>query len=199
MANGRTKFLVLGLAAATIYGTWSLASSLMGDDPETDSTRYAVNHVWLERLPDNQRDMIAHLALVEHPQGKVGIAGRSSNWRHFIEAYLWKLEGQRLSLYFPQDEVRAHVTLKTYDCKGEAPHPFEICMDIQAGERKATYYSRRDWKIEPHDVEDSLETLAETNPAIARSIAAELHGEVAVLELDPDAVDWPEVAAFPFK
>ncbi len=199
MANRRSKFLMLGLAAATAYGAWSVGSSLLGDDDsETEGTRYVVNQVWLERLPENHRDMIGHVSIIDHPQGKVGIVGKSSNWRHFIEVFMWKLDGHRLQLFFPQDEVRSNVRVNTYDCEGDAPHPFEICMDVSAGDRKATYYSRRDWKIEPHDVEGSLEALAETSPLVAQSIAAELEGDIETRLVDTDSVQWQQTDALPW-
>ncbi|MEM6995671.1 MAG: hypothetical protein AAF721_34500 [Myxococcota bacterium] len=156
MANRRSKFLVLGLAAAAAYGAWTVGSSLLSDDAETEGTKYVVNHVWLERLPQNQRDMIGHVAIIDHPQGRVGVVGKSSNWRHFIEVFMWKLQGKRLELFFPQEEQRSKVTVNTYDCEGDAPHPFEICMDVSGGRHTTTFYSRRDWKIEPHDVEGSM-------------------------------------------
>ncbi|MBL4683570.1 MAG: hypothetical protein JKY37_03185 [Nannocystaceae bacterium] len=203
MANRRSKFLVLGLAAATAYGAWTVGSSLLGDDDtETEATKHVVNQVWLERLPANHRDMVGHLAIVKHPQGQVGIAGRSSQWRHSIDVFMWKLEGHRLEVYFPQDEMRSKVRVSTYECEGEAPHPFELCMDVEAGDRKATYYSRRDWKIEPNNVEESLETFAETYPTVAQSIVAEfdgeVDGEVSARVLDSDASEWRESDALPW-
>lgn len=199
MAKTGTKWLAAGLAAAAAYGAWTLGSGMLGDDTEAEGTQYVVNHVWLERLPENHRDMIGHLAIIDHPQGQFGVAGRSSNWRHFVEVFMWKLDGHRLGLFFPQDEVRAKLKVRTYDCEGEAPHPFELCMDLQAGERQMTYYSRRDWKIEPQDVEGSLEAFAETNPAIARSIAAELSDQDSLAVVDTDEIDWTDIAALPWQ
>ena len=197
MANRRSKMVGLGLAAATAWGAWTVGSKLLGDDAETEGTRFVVNQVWLERLPTNDRDMIGHLALIKHPEGRVGIAGRSSNWRHFIEAYLWKLKGNSLELFFPQDEVHGKVEVKTYDCKGSAPAPFEICMDIKARNRSVTYYSKREWKIEPRNAADSLDALAEDFPRLAEQIGSELSGEITTRVVDIDTVDWAETDALP--
>ena len=170
---------------------------MLGDDAEAEGTQHVVNQVWLERIPTDPRDMIGHLVIVDHPQGKIGAAGRSSQWRHMIEVFMWKLDGHRLGLFSPQDKQRAKVRVKTYDCEGDAPEPFEICMDIEADDRKVTYYSRREWEIEPHNVADSLEDFAETYPNVARAIATELDGAPVVTDVDTSG--WSETAGLPWK
>lgn len=197
MRNAGTKLAVLGVAAATAWGAWALGSALFGDDAEAEGTRHLVNQVWIERVPDNHRDMIGHLVILDHPQGKFGVVGKSSNWRHYLEVFMWKLEGSRLSLFFPQEEVKTSVKVKTWDCSDEAPHPFELCLKVSRGDRSATYYSRRDWKVDPQDVEDSLEDLADELPALSATISDRLEdpalGEDA---LEVDELDWPETDRF---
>ena len=167
MAKGAKKLLAVALAGAGIYGAWTIGKSLLsGDDEASESTRHVVNQVWIERMPQSARDMIGHLVVVDHPQGHFGAAGKSSQWRHIIEGFVWKLEGHRLNVYFPQDEVHAAVAVRTYDCEGEAPAPFELCLEISNGRRSMTYYSRRDWKIEPHDVADSLADIVDDTPEL---------------------------------
>lgn len=167
MAKGVSKLLAVALAGAGIWGAYRLGSDLLSGDEETESTRHVVNQVWLERMPASQRDMIGHLLIVDHPEGKVGIAGKSSQWRHFIEAFLWKLQGHRLSVYFPQEEARADLKVKSWRCEGEAPAPFQLCLEISNGRRTANFYSRDDWKIEPHHTAESLAEIAEGTPELA--------------------------------
>ncbi len=170
MAKTTAKLLGLALAGAGAYGLWTAGQALLGDD-ESTGTSYVTNQVWIDRLPEGPRDMIGHLAMVRLPQGRFGGAGRSSQWRHVVEMFQWSLEGQRLALYFPQDEVKAKLTVRTWECEDEAPAPFELCMEISNGRRSATFYSRHEWHIEPKDAEGSLEALAAEYPALRSAIA----------------------------
>lgn len=167
MAKTTNTLLALTLAGTGAWGVWSLGQSLFGDDPSVEGTEWVVNQVWVERLPENERDMIGHLALIQNRRMRIGVAGRSSQWRIFIEAFKWGLERDRLSLYFPQEEVKAQVKVRTWRCAGEAPDPFELCLEVSSGRRKATYYSREDWVIDADDLEGSREQLVAATPELA--------------------------------
>jgi hypothetical protein len=115
--------------------------------------------------------MVGHLVLIEHPQGQFGAVGRSSQWRHFIEAFRWDLRGDELRLQFPQDRVEARVHARTWRCSGDAPRPFELCLEVRSGDRSRTFYSRDDWKIRPHDA-DALEAVTQEVPALGDALPA---------------------------
>jgi hypothetical protein len=167
MAKTTNTVLALAMTGAGVWGAWSLGQSFFGDDSSVQGTEWVVNHIWVERLPENERDMIGHLALIRHPRARIGVAGRSSQWRHFIELFKWGLERDRLSLFFPQEEVKAKVKVRTWKCAGEAPEPFEICLEVSSGRRKATYYSREDWIIDVHDIDASRERITSETPELA--------------------------------
>lgn len=190
----RLLALVLGAGAIGV-GSWFFLSG-DGDD-DAAGTKHLVNQVWVERLPESRRDMIGHLALIKHQRGKIGVVGKSSQWRHFIELFEWKRDGNKLKLHFPQDKQKLQVGVRTWDCRNEAPDPFELCLEIAVKERKRVYYSRRDWVIDPHDVDGSIAELAEANPELA-PVLQEI-GEDAIpaeLELELEsAEDWPEEPA----
>lgn len=166
MPKTTTKLLGLALAGAGAYGLWTAGQALLGDDEETASTRHLVNQVWIERMPETQRDMIGHLVLLDMPEGRVGAAGKSSQWRIMVELFQWGLEGNRLSLFFPQDRVKGHVDVRTWSCKGEAPKPFELCLEVSNGRRKAVFYSLEEWHIDPDRAEASLADLREEYPEL---------------------------------
>jgi hypothetical protein len=191
MSKNKTGRILLGLAVAGagILGVSALQRAVSDDDSDAASAKHAVNRVWIERLPADQRDMIGHFILVDHKQGRVGGIGKSSQWRHFIELFQWGLEGNRLSIFLPQDRVKTQVSVKTWKCAGEAPDPFELCMEISNGRKSAMFYSRTDWVIEPHDVAGSIEDLVEDAPDLATVLEAvpiEGAGELV------DAADWAE-------
>ena len=194
--NGKTGTVLLGLAVAGagVVGAWTLATRVFDGDTEADAAKHAVNQVWIERLPTDGRDMIGHFVLVDHPRMRLGGIGKSSQWRHFVELFQWGLEGDRLSVYLPQDDVKAKLQVKTWKCTGEAPEPFELCMKLTSGRRTAMFYSRTDWVIEPHDVEGSLAEIADETPELA-GVLAELGAEdTAPVEMREDV---PEIDLLP--
>ncbi|MCA9650700.1 MAG: hypothetical protein H6712_19485 [Myxococcales bacterium] len=178
MAKNTAKLLGLALAGASVYGLWNLGQALLGDEQEA-GTRHVLNQVWIERLPDGPRDMIGHLIMLDIPEGRIGAAGKSSQWRHMIEMFQYGLEGQRLSVFFPQDRVKAQLKVKSWRCEGEAPEPFELCLEISNGRRSAVFYSMVEWRIEPKDAEGSLDELVQAHPELA-SVLSDVSMPVAV-------------------
>jgi hypothetical protein len=189
-----TRLLALVLSAGAIgVGSYYLLS---GDDDDAAGTKRLVNQVWVERMPESRRDMIGHLSLIKHQRGRIGVVGKSSQWRHFIELFEWKLDGSKLRLNFPQDERKMQVGVRTWDCRKEAPDPFELCLEISVKDRKRIYYSRRDWVIDPHDVEGSIAELAEASPELA-PVLENMSDDMAPTDFAAEvegAEDWAEPA-----
>jgi hypothetical protein len=194
MPKRASKLLVLGTIAAAGIFTWTIGKRIVSDDTEADGTKHVVNQVWLERMPDNSRDMIGHLVIIDHPEGKIGAAGRSSQWRHFIEVFLWRLDGSKLDIFLPQDEVRAQLKVRSWECADEAPRPFELCLEIAQGDRRAVYYSRKDWRIQPTDVEESLEDIGEDAPDVAALVRDSLAEPGEAQTIPESSEHWPQVA-----
>ncbi len=195
MAKTTAKLLGLALVGAGAYGMWTLGQGLLGED-EATSTSNLVNQVWIERMPQSQRDLIGHLVLLDMNEGRVGAAGKSSQWRVMVELFQWGLEGQRLSVFFPQDRVKAQLEVRTWKCEGEAPEPFELCLEIKSGRRKAVFYSLEEWHIDPDRAEASLAELQAEYPELGS-----VHEDVVVpmaIEGERDGyaeVDAPAVLA----
>lgn len=166
MAKTTAKLLGLALVGAGAYGLWTTGAGLLGDD-EAAGTRHVVNQVWIERAPRGPRDMIAHLVLIDSPELRIGGAGKSSQWRHLVELFQWGLEGHRLSVFFPQDRVKAQLQVRSWKCKGEAPEPFELCLEISNGRRATTFYSLEEWHIDPDRAAESLAELRAEHPELA--------------------------------
>lgn len=151
--------LALGAIAAAGVGTYSLLSA----DDEAAGTKNLTNQVWVERMPQNSQDMIGHMLILEKDGQQYGIIGRSSNWRHFIEVFGWRLENDRLKLFFPQERVKAEVKARTWRCEGEAPEPFDLCLELSQNSRTIQFYSRTDWEVKDAD---SLEALRMETPEL---------------------------------
>lgn len=195
-AKSIAMLAAVGAAGATM---WWAGTALFGDESAAGA-KHAVNQLWIERLPADPRDRVDHFVLVRHSEGRVGAVGKSSQWRHSIELFLWGLEGERLNVFLPQDEKKAALKVRTWECAGEAPKPFELCLELtNAKGQSAKLFSRKDWIIEPGNVADALEEIADDEPALA-GLVAELDGvdraatdEAAIAE---DAEGWDEVDLF---
>jgi hypothetical protein len=166
MAKGSSpyvRWLVLGLGA---IGAWQVAGFFLG---QRTGPEKLVNQLWIERMPTGPRDMIWHLVPIEHDGRRFGAIGRSSRWRVFSDGFLWNQEGERFSFHTPQNGCRSTVTARTWKCAGEAPRPFELCLELEGGGKRYRYYSRNDWEIRPgHRLDAEVDHLA---PALDAAFA----------------------------
>ncbi len=189
MAKLKSVLIASALVAAGAATAVSLGS---GNDDEATGTRNLTNQVWVERMPQSRRDMIGHFIMLDGSRDKFGAIGRSSTWRHAFEIFGWRLEGKRLSLFFPQEEARTRVDVRTWRCAGEAPEPFELCLEIKTGSGTINFYSHPDWVIES---DGSVEAFADEHPELA-SVFEHAMPETTV-ELDVDDLDY-STAALPW-
>ena len=111
MSKQSNKLIALTLVGACSFGAYKLGSALLSD--ETQGTEHAVNQLWIDHMPRDDRDMITHFVMIDHPQGKFGALGRSSQWRHMVDVFRWKLSGNKLGLFFPQERARGEVSIST--------------------------------------------------------------------------------------
>lgn len=164
MARTSRKIVTLAVLGAGLFGTYKLGSALLCDAAASARLH---NQVWIERLPTDERDMIHHLVLVEDGGDRVGAFGKSSTWRHFIEIFLWKSHGQSVTFDLPQDRRRLELGWKAWDCEGQAPRGFQLCLELTNKRGKAvTYYSRHDWRIDDASPE-GLEKFGADHPELA--------------------------------
>lgn len=147
--GGRGWRWKLAAVTAGVALTWTAfcPQDSTGGEDAVAATDGLVNRPWLNRMPTGERDTIFHLALLKHPKGRVGAAGHSSQWRHRIEVMRWRLKDGNLGVRFPQDGAKGELGVKTWKCGGEAPAPFDLCLEISNDDRVMTLYSREDWEI----------------------------------------------------
>lgn len=159
------KWMAAGAALAAGIALWPC------DQAETGAAANLANQVWIDKVPASDRDLITHMLLLDHPRARhLGVVGRSSQWRHNLELMRWSREGKKLELLFPQDRHRARLKVRTWECAGEAPSPFELCMELSSGDRKMTLYSRHEWVVEPHSEDalaESVDALRAEYPALS--------------------------------
>ena len=152
----------LAAVGAIAVGSYKLGTAVFG---EAASAPRLHNQVWIERLPTDDRDMIHHLVLIDDEGERFGAFGKSSQWRHFIELFRWAREDARLTLLLPQERKRLDLGVKVWECAGEAPAPFELCLELSNKRKAMRYYSRRDWSL---DGADSVAALTTAHPELSR-------------------------------
>lgn len=193
MSKQSNKLIALALVGACSFGVWKLGSALLSD--EAQGTEHAVNQLWIDHMPRDDRDMITHFVAIDHPQGKFGALGRSSQWRHMVDVFRWELNGNKLGLFFPQDRARGEVTIETWECAGEAPAPFELCMKMTNKQgRSWTFYSREEWEINPRGAAESLTDIVDDEPklgAVLGTLDESAAEQADAIDLD-DTQDWTE-------
>ena len=180
---------------ALALGLWSLRGD---DDKGLASADALPNQIWIDRVPESDRDMITHLLLLDHPRARnFGLVGNSSQWRHQIELLRWRLDGSSLGMLFPQDRRKAKLKARTWDCAGTAPEPFELCLELKVGDRKLNMYSRKDWVVEPQG--ENLAELVASTPALAGLAGVQVTqdlSEAQAEQLDAAAEDFALDADF---
>lgn len=145
---------VLVATALASSAAWWLGS----DEPRDASAELLPHRLWVDRMPTSERDIIEKLVIVQSiDHGSYGVSESSSVWRHRTEVFKWTLEGRRLRMIFPQDGARTSARVRTWDCEGEAPEGFELCLELRGKKRTVRLYSRRDWVLRPRPSGDLLD------------------------------------------
>ncbi|MCK6544534.1 hypothetical protein L6R52_01565 [Myxococcota bacterium] len=138
---GRLK--KIAVAALVIYLVWKFLSGLVGVD--ASGADLLANRMWLERFPKEPRELVRGLSLTEVRARRVGVAAEASAFRAHFDLVEWDLDGSTLTVISKQDAVKTAFAVKIRRCAGEAPRPFDLCMDLSAGGRTWHYFSREAW------------------------------------------------------
>jgi hypothetical protein len=162
-----TRSLFTAATIATLaYGLWSVTGA-DHEGPTAESAELMVNHLWIDRLPVGERDMVHYFLPVTNSHGRFGAAGRASRWRQLADHFAWSLEDDRLALFFGQEQVHWQPNVRAWRCDQDG---FELCLELWDDHHKVSLYSRDEWVVEP-DATAVPEALARALPAIADMVA----------------------------
>ncbi len=128
--------LALVLASAGVYqvGGWIL--------DEGSGVEHLKGRAWVNQLPRTPKDRV-HVLFLD-TESPFGVTIHGSNYRHLTNAVQFRLEGDVLELISLQDEVKAQVKVRTWECE-EAPEGLDLCLEIAARGRKVRLFSARAW------------------------------------------------------
>lgn len=165
----RTLALVTSLAA-----TLGLVASCQrtADAPDQQWTQVQ-SRLWIERVPRDARDMIHQIVFLDDDRaGQIGVRLHGSSYRRLFDAFSWSRRGSALKMLLLQDERTTDARFRAWQCAGEAPEPFELCLELREGPRVRSYFSRKDWII--RDLNDVDLLLSE----IAAQLGVQQHSPV---------------------
>ncbi len=101
------------------------------------------NRNWQHKTPKDARDMTFHLALFDKAKVRTGLTAYMSAWRINMDSVRFKTKGDTLVIESMQDRTVAHLRARIWSCKGEAPKPFDLCLELSSGDKKLRLYSRK--------------------------------------------------------
>jgi len=138
------KLVVAASVAALATGLYAFFTPSRPEAPA-----HLLDRVWIDHVPRGPTDLVTHLVVLKKPEGNDvgGVIGRSSQWHVGIDIFQRKLDGERMRLFFPQHRRALNMSVRTWKCAGDAPEPFELCLELGHGKDKMRLYSRNDWTI----------------------------------------------------
>lgn len=165
----KKTLLVTALVATVGYGGWRLAHR-GGDAQVTDDAKLALDRLWVDHVPRNERDVFQVFAALS--QEEFGVFQATSTWKGAFELFTFKPSSEGVKATFPQDGDKQSIKLSAKPCK-EAQ--MDYCMEVAGTNRGVKrYYSMKGWEI---DSAASAKDLAARVDTIVQTFAADLPAE----------------------
>jgi hypothetical protein len=174
------RWLALAIAA---IAAWQVVSHWSDQRSGTDRL---INQLWVERIPKNARDMVWHFVALDHRDRRIGALGRSSRWRVINDGIVWRQQGNQFTFVTPQNGCRSTLKVRTWKCAGQAPRPFELCLEFEGGGKHYRFYSRDGWVIKPRGELDADSEASFAAPALQAALATPADEE-SLAEADMDS------------
>jgi len=157
----------LAVAASIAALAAGLVAVVTPSRPEAPA--HLTDRVWIDHMPRTPTDLVTHLIVLENTEGADvgGVIGRSSQWHVALELFQRTLAHDHMRLFFPQAHKSVTLKMRTWRCQGEAPEPFELCLELTAGKDKLLLYSHSDWTL-GDELPDAVQAFATVPQATAR-------------------------------
>jgi len=139
---GMKKLLLVAAIAGVGFAGWRFLRSSKVDVLD-DETHLALDRVWIDHMPKNDRDTIQVFALLsEQP---VGFFQATSAWEGSFEAFRYELRGNELRAVFPQNGSKEKLSIKARECNDQG---MDFCLEIRGSSHGVKrYYSHEGWEI----------------------------------------------------
>lgn len=140
-----SRLLVVSLGVGVLTTAGFAVARWLSDD---GGWSIAENRAWIERMPRTPRDMTKKIAFIHDDGERMGVVVHSSEFRLFLDVFHWfRRDDGRVRMTFPQDQKERLPFVRAWKCKGEAPAPFELCLEVKHNDQRHLFYSMEEWEI----------------------------------------------------
>lgn len=107
--------------------------------------RLVFDRVWIDHLPENDRDTVNVFAVLEDQ--RIGIFQAASQWKQMVELFQTTDKGGGgLGIVYPQTREREVITAHAVPCKKGV---FDYCLELRGASRGVKEYgSKKGWEID---------------------------------------------------
>lgn len=142
------KSLVVAILLAGAVFAWRSLRSAQDAGEET-----LTRHLWLDRMPDDQRTMVQAFIAVKQRRQAVGLFHHGSAFKIAQEFFSWSASRGALVVEYPQTGEREQVTYRITPCREEG---FTLCMELKGNTRGVRKYrSNEDLEIDGETAPDA--------------------------------------------
>lgn len=140
------KLLIVVAMAGLAYGGVRMLRGSSDDaaPAATEGDRLALDRLWVDHMPRNERDVFQlFAAITEEP---IGIFQATSVWKGAFEMFRYEAHGDELRIVYPQDNSREKVKVKATSCSSRE---WDYCLEVSGSSRGVKkYYSREGWELD---------------------------------------------------
>lgn len=166
----KKTLLVTALVATVGYGGWRLAHRGSDAPVVTDDSKLALDRIWIDHIPRNERDIFQLFAGLTEEE--FGVFQATSTWKGSFELFQFKTSGNSIKATFPQNGDKETITFKARPC---SENQMDYCMEVEGTSRGVKkYYSRKGWEIESVT---SAKDLAARTDMIIHELSTDLPAE----------------------
>jgi hypothetical protein len=139
---GMKKLLLVAAVAVVGFAGWRLTRSSKVEVMDGD-THLALDRLWIDHLPKNERDTIQVFALLsEQP---VGVFQATSAWAGAFEIFRYESKGNEFRAVFPQNGAKEKFKVNARECHEGG---MDYCLEIKGSDHGVKrYYSNEGWEI----------------------------------------------------
>jgi hypothetical protein len=120
------KLIALLLLLILLYIGWRWFFGRHDVESRRSDPGLLLDRVWVDRLPEHQRDYVQVLALIS--EVPLGVFQKASSYRLELELFEFSRSPEEVRLYFPQSETREVMHYRIKHCD-DLP-PFDLCLDL---------------------------------------------------------------------
>jgi hypothetical protein len=149
------KLLLVAAIAVIGFAGWRLTRGSKAETMDSE-THLALDRLWIDHIPKNDRDTIQVFALLsEQP---VGVFQATSAWAGEFEAFRYEARGNEFRAVFPQSGAKDKFKVSARECDDQG---MDFCLEIKGADHGVKrYYSQHGWEIgslaDEHKLADKL-------------------------------------------